>query len=397
MVFHVDYGAIGYISACYIGFFIGCLLVSGGSIPTPIRVVKSPFNKKIFWLTVFLGSLGMALRLYDRFILRGVSLSETAMEARELIADTGAGPLAAVGGLLYPTCYLPLFLWWGRRNTEIKIHWSTAWVAGSLFMLPGIDALTLLSRSQILVALSMMYVSAACILYRGRAFHSKLIIPTILGASLLTAISIFAFTSRLTQMEMDAVFSILNSAYGYVLIPNESALALIQGSSFTSKIAGATIPLAQYYLHGVFEFFLLWEHSSEMTFTLGTQTFAPYLKALNIFGMDFAPTYDLESSYYRVGVFTSFFGPLWMDFGWLGPLFLLFFGAFSKKISLLARSGRLEALPLHSFFMVVIFFMPVVNFMISATGMYIINALLIFFLISKPPSYKLPPENMQAR
>jgi hypothetical protein len=98
-----------------------------------------------------------------------------------------------------------------------------------------------------------------------------------------------------------------------------------------------------------------------------------------------------------VGVFTSFFGPLWMDFGWLGPLFLLFFGAFSKKISLLARSGRLEALPLHSFFMVVIFFMPVVNFMISATGMYIINALLIFFLISKPPSYKLPPENMQAR
>jgi hypothetical protein len=39
-------------------------------------------------------------------------------------------------------------------------------------------------------------------------------------------------------------------------------------------------------------------------------------------------------------------------------------------------------MPLYVFFAVVLFFMPVVNFMISAQGMYIINAFFCFWALS---------------
>jgi hypothetical protein len=252
-----------------------------------------------------------------------------------------------------------------------------------LFVLPGLDALILLSRSQMLVALTMMYFSAACVLYQGRASPPRLIAPVLGGLSVLVAASVMAFASRLSQMDLDLVTSILSSAYGYVLTPNATALTLMSDGGTAGTAMGSLIPIIQYYLHGFFEFGLLWHRPDAQVFTMGTQTFAPYVKALSIFQLISYPDFLVANIYYRSGVFTTFFGPLWTDFGWFGPLFMFSFGVLVKRFAQLVRAGSVAAMPLHAYFAVVLFFMPVVNFTVSAQGMYIINAFVLFWAFAK--------------
>jgi hypothetical protein len=384
-VFPMVWVPLGYIAVCYSAFFLGCLLVAGGrrGIARPQKV--SSFSSRAFWAIACIGAAGMAMRLYDKLFIRGVSLADSALESREMLADAEAGPVAAVGGLLYPFCYVPLILWWAREPGN-RLGPVALGAAVLLFLLPAVDALLLLSRSQMLVAFSMMFFSAACVLFRGNALHPRLILPVVLGVAVLVTVSVLAFTSRLSQMDRDLVSSILTSAYGFVLTPNDRALTAMQGEGIAGGALGAVVPVLQYYLHGVFEFGLLWSRPDAQEFTLGTQTFAPYFKALSMFKLVGYPEFISSDIYYRSGVFTTFFGPLWIDFGWGGPLFMLGFGMLAKVCANGARGGAVAAMPLHAYFCVVLFFMPVVNFMISAQGMYIINAFLLTWIF-------LPPRN----
>jgi hypothetical protein len=383
-VFPMAWEPMGYIALCYLAFFLGCLLVSGGTRRAVRLQSVASFTLRAYWSVALLGATGMALRLYDKIFLRGISLADSALESRELLADAEAGPLAAIGGLLYPFCYVPLILWWARRP-GMRLHPIAPWIAVLLFVLPGLDALILLSRSQMLVALSMMYFSVACVLYQGRVLPPRLIFPVLVGMSVLVVASVVSFASRLSQMDLDLVTSILNSTYGYVLTPNATALTVMSDGGIAGTVVGSLMPMLQYYLHGVFEFGLLWERPDTQAFTLGTQTFAPYVKALSIFKLIAYPDFAVADIYYRNGVFTSFFGPLWIDFGWFGLIFMFGFGALVKRVAQLARGGSMAAVPLYAYFAVVMFFMPVVNFTISAQGMYIINAFLGFWIFSDAP------------
>lgn len=389
LVFPVSWASLGYVALCYVAFFVGCLMVAGRGRPPVAVKGNGQFRSRAFWTFAAIGAIGMALRVYDKWILRGAGLASSAMESRELLADAAAGPLAALGGMLYPFCFVPLILWWARPAGSRPL--LAKWVAVTLFMLPALDALLLLSRSQMLVTFSMMYFAASCVIYRGRLLPRRLIWPVLFGVSGLIAVSVITFITRLDQMAMDLVFSILNSAYGYVVTPSTFALDLMnQVDSMVGATLTTLLPILQYYVHGLFEFGLLWDRPDEQVFSLGTQHFAPYLKAFSLFGL--ASESSTTDLYYRAGVFTTFFGPLWVDFGWVGPLFMIGFGALCKYVAQRARKGNLAAMPLHAYLCAVLFFMPVVNFVISAQGMYVINAFVIFWWVSRSRSSASVPK-----
>lgn len=382
LVFPVSWGALAYLVLSYATFFLGCLMAVKSR--RAVRAIGSKipkFRPREFWVLMFLGAAGMAIRVYDKYVNRGAGIGESALEVREMLADASAGPLASVGAVLYPFCYIPLIILWARRG-DANDGKPSKWLAILLFISPAIDSLLLLSRSQLLVALAMMYFAIACIVYKGKFFPRPLILPVLIGILVVTIISVIAFLTRLDQMKMDLAFSIMNSVYGYTITPNDLAWDVTRNAdSIIGSVLGSLLPILQYYLHGLFEFFLLWDRPNGQMFGYGAQHFAPYIKALTIFGL--LPESQYESLYYRSGVFTTFFGTLWMDFGWFGPLLMLTFGYLCKRVANLARRGDLAVLPLHSYLCVVIFFMPVVSFLISAQGAYVVNTFLLFFALRR--------------
>lgn len=350
-----------------------------GRKPRPIsaqRLLRA--ENRLFWVTLSLGLLGNLLRLADKYLLRGVG-NLTGLEAREMLVETSSTKLSLIGGVIYPFGYLPIFILLGAKVLP-RHRWKVA-LAGFVFLIPSLDALVLFSRSFMLVSLAMIYFGASLTLFEGKLVPRKLVLPVLTGVLAVLTVSVLAFVWRLDQMSFDVSDSIFMSAYAYTVAPNETMQGLINKGGPLGGLVASLLPILQYYVHSVFEFQILWSVQDTQSFAGGAVLFDPYMKLLAIFGI--GAQADLFELFPRVGVFTTFWGPLWVDFGWFSMLMMFLFGFMARMIGRATRISDVGAIPLYSYFCVILFFMPVVNFAISAQGMYVINAFAIFWLATR--------------
>lgn len=332
----------------------------------------------LFWSFLLVGLFGNLLRLADRYILRGVGTA-SGLDARAILTETATSSWGLVGAALYPFGYLPLFIILGSRHLT---HGPVRFIlAIFVFFIPVMDSLVVLSRSFLLTNISMIYFAICLLYFGGKATPRQIALPLLTVVLALIAASGLIFQHRLDLMGFDPTASIFISAYAFTIIPSDSGLEAIQSGGLRGQIVLLVMPLVQYFLHSIFEFQLLWDNHQGL-FSYGSLHFAPYVKLLEVF--DLASGIDPELLFPRVGIFTSFFGPLWVDFGWFGPLVMAIFGFFARNLATMVRRGDMGALPLYSYLLVILFFAPVVNFAISAQGMYLINAFVLFWLATRP-------------
>lgn len=377
-------------SLVYIGLTI-IALVLGSRCADSFRLMRAEIRmpapklermeNRLFWLMFCLGATGSAFKIVDKIVWRGVG-NLTGLEARDALIDVAPSVFSLVGGVLYPFGYLPLFVLLGSRLLKSKRRHFL--LAALLFLAPMADSLVLHSRSFMLVSLAMLYFGSSITLFRGRVLSPQIVVPFFAGVLIVVSLSMLLFLWRLDQMSLDLSDSVLHSAYAHTIVPNKSALNYINEGG---PIVGL-LPIAQYYLHSILEFQILWGLGETQVFSGGALHFSPYIKALGILGLASEPNhYDL---FPRAGVFTSFWGPLWVDFGWTGPAVMFLFGFAARKIARIARGGNLQAYPLYTYLCVVLFFMPVINFAIYAQGMYVINAFILFWFIASKTSRAVP-------
>jgi len=375
-------GSFIFIGVCCVAFLLGSRFDNIIRMKMPKRVVSRRSiqyeEHRLFRKVFAVGVLGNTIRLFDKYILRGVG-GATGFEAREALIDSSASSISLIGAVLYPFGYIPIFIYLGSR--ALPRNRKMYLMSLVLFLVPAVDALVLFSRSFMLVSLAMIYFGSSLTIYRGNALPLRLIFPIMVAffVVLLTSITLFAW--RLEEMNLDILDSIFQSGYGFTIGPNAAAETLLSANEPVSAMLAGLLPIAQYFTHSLFEFQILWADAASQTHSYGALHFAPYMKVLSILG--FSYDLDLWELFPRVGVFTSFFGPLWVDFGWLSFLIMFFFGAISRHIARQAQRGDLGAYPLYTQFCVVLFFAPVVNFLVSAQGIYAVNAFVVFWFLSR--------------
>jgi len=192
-------------------------------------------------------------------------------------------------------------------------------------------------------------------------------------------------TKEFAVTDKRAIVHILtNAGYNFTVKPEKKYKEeIIKTDNELLKLGKiAKINLAQYYTHGMFEFNYLYE-KHDQPFRCGAYMFSIIPKLSNII---FRTKFDLNaisSSMPRKGVYTSFFGPLYVDFGWFGPVFMFLFGLFQSVVYNKIMRGNFKYIPLLFYFFIINFFMPVVNFIISAQGLYIIIAFIVFIVYYK--------------
>ncbi len=303
-----------------------------------------------------------------------------------MLMESGATKLALVGGVLYPFGYLPIFILLGAHVLP-RYRWKLA-LAAFVFLIPALDALVLFSRSFMLVSLAMIYFGISLTLFQGRALPRQLVVPMLVGLGTVLSVSVFAFTWRLDQMSFDVLESVFRSGYAYTIVPNDLMYQFIQNGGALGEIAIGLLPIAQYYVHSIPEFQILWSMADTQVFSAGALHFSPYIKFLSILGLASEP--DLFELFPRVGIFTSFWGPLWVDFGWFSLLVMFLFGFLARMVGRGAYHGDVGAYPLYTYLCVILFFMPVVNFAVSAQGMYVINAFVLFWIATRRVARGIP-------
>ncbi len=334
--------------------------------------------QSLFTIVTTAAVIGIGLRIYDRFFLRGASLAEDVLLRRESLENAGSNIFSMFAAGLFPFCFVVLFVFF-LRPRDGKRHPFRLLFSLCVFALPGLNAILVGSRSIILTSVLLMSVYAfyfGMLRINGRSV-STIILTSILLLFLFTSV----FLDRLQAMGLAPESSVYNSDYAASLKPNGWIAQKIDnpGSLLASNTYFTYLNLTQYAVHGVFEFSYLYQNFTG-AHTWGADTFSMYYKlGAFIFGL---PGFEdrVLAAEPNSGVFTTFFGPLFIDFGWFGPLLVFGFGLVAQALWTQVRRGDVGLAPFYFYLVIVIFLSPIVNLLSNGEGLFILTSFALFWL-----------------
>ena len=339
--------------------------------------------KRFYCASIAVALIASVLRIYDKFMVRGVSLAQSVLENREAAEEGSGSTVAIVAALLTGTIFVPLFL---KECYAIKVNTSWTVVSYLIFFSPVLDLIAGGSRSLLLV-LIIIFIYIKVISGVIRISKTKLLILLVLGNIVVLLFGII-FLSRTEEVLGDRTVKYLVSGdanFMYTISPpREHVISILNTQSPTlQKIRTVYLTTAYYYIHSVFEYLYLIENFSQRQFQYGSYTFFVIPKMFSKIGLLHFSMDELRRSTVRPGVYTTFMGPIFIDYGWYSPLFMFIFGVVVSAIHRNARREKPIALLAYSYIIIILFFLPVFNFISGASGSYLLVSFVISFLLSK--------------
>lgn len=381
--------SILYIFINYIALFTGFLLMR----KTPVTINKKFIPKKetvllLLYIFITVAILGFVFRLIDKLVIRQIVIGDTTIENRKLLVAIKPSIFGVLSAMMTPFSYIPFFLF---HFLKLKSKFFGL-ICLVVFFLPVFDNLIMGSRSGIFIVIIFFAIIVSYFQLIKFTLSKTLIIGIFLFIGLLVTTRFFVErTKEYMVTDERAIKHILtNAVYNFTLEPTEKARDNIINTEIkTLKMAKLThMNVAQYYCHGIFEFAYL-QKKYENPHYYGAFTFGIIFKFTNIILGTNIDLNKIQNSAPRTGIYTTFFGPTYIDFGWLAPFFMFFFGILQSIVYNKILKGNFKYIPLLFYFLIIDFFIPVINFIDSAQGLYTIFSLLLFIFLFKLASSKI--------
>lgn len=324
--------------------------------------------KKILIFLLALVVLGFLMRYADKFFIRGYLSFDTAVERRDNKIDSSL--LGVLSSPLYIiSLFLPIFCFFIRKWIFVK---SIVWV---FFIIPAAEVVFFGSRGLVITTVGIFILYMA--VFIKRPFRPVFAFPLLLFSLSLFLLSGFLFEQRISAYGMDPLYSAFNSGYAFTLVPNDYAADYIKSGAWWSKLYFYWVNFSQYYIHGLYEFSYLFTNFDGYEYRYGIYTFniLGKLIGIDIVALSFEATP-------RYGVYTTFVGPLFVDFGYLVFLVLFLLGLLYSFVFIRIVKGNLLLIPAYAYISVIVVFFPVVNLVQNALGFYIVSGLFVFYFLS---------------
>lgn len=361
----------------YLSFFIGAGIARTTSQAKvrPLSVIRSRSSRRRFLAVTAVASI--LVMFYDRFIARGASLTSDMFANRDALLDASTTIYSVIGAILLPACYLFLFEVFRDRQTGGNRHPFVLTFAIALALAHPIIGLFFGSRSTLFS--SLIFITAFSLYFSNSPINWRALIKVGFGACAGILFLGNLFLQRLDLMNMSAVWSMQYSVYAFTIQPSVAAVSAIDSTqdSYIFIALFSLINFAQYYCHGLLEFLFQVGHESEIIHSKGAYLFFIPYKFASMF-VTLPNVFDIISeSRVTVGTYTSFFGPVHSDFGWLAPAFMFAFGFWSERIHRISLSTP-GYVPLSILLAATAFFFPSLNLLLFGQNFYIFFVFLIY-------------------
>ena len=371
---------------CFIGFIGGTLLGSGGRFKMLVSNVdaNSRASKRFLLMLVLIGFAGSILLMVDRYMIRGVSLVEDVLVNRDALSNAGASAISVIAAMASSIGMFSYILIWMVELRAVAIsRWLKMFALINLFIAVAMS-MQMGSRSLLLVlAIIHFFAWFFVVRTRGNKMQIKHKLVALSLLLLLATISSIMMVWRVELMGFSVSDSLTISTYGYTIQPSSFVQSYFQdeGNSWLEIQAGL-FSIVQYVFHGIYEFSLLF-NNFEGEHDMGVRTFWLPIKVFSMLTGGWITVGDIEHIGERAGVFTTFVGPIFIDFGWLSPVVLIVYGALIGLPFRLLQIGRLEWLPSVVIVATSMLLWPVVNIFASASGTYLLVCALAIGLMGK--------------
>jgi len=338
--------------------------------------------KKVFYIVICIAILGFLFKVIDKFYIRGASFSNSISLNRIILEKARSSFISIIAAVLTPFSYLPLFIYlYLRLKNRLLLVLSYF-----LFFSTAFEFVMLGSRSGLFVIIILLGIYLRY--FKKLKISLRRFITIIVVMFFLMIFSVQLFIERtkdFAKTDKVAIEHVLTrSGYNFTVEPTKEAKRKIirtQNNTLQAYRLGV-VNFGQYYLHGVFEFGYLYNNYKKNHW-YGGYTFNIFAKFVNIMFKTNIDLKGIQKSPPRTGVYTTFFGPVFIDFGWLSLIFMFFFGVFQKLIYNKVLQGRFQFTPLLFYLLIINFFMPVFNFINGAQGLYTITSFIFFTVLYK--------------
>ncbi|WP_243388195.1 O-antigen polymerase [Bacillus kexueae] len=381
--------ALLYLFFCFASFFIGTFYTHLFFITKKNQVKFKPKkeeykNLKFLRIVSFIGLIGLIFRYYDLLFVKDfISYgSVTAFRLHgSIINDT---TFVGIGSsILYPFSIIAIVV--SFHINEKKIIDKVLIVLNILlfviyiYLLGGRTSLTLII---IMVLISIIFKKKKL----SHVFNLKRIVFIVMLFLLFFAYSNLILINRLEEMGFN-----IQDHLNYMqnerrfIVKDWFNNILSNDDVFTGGVKYTYISLVHYVLHGYYQFFLLFEHFNSSNLGYGAYQFYPVFKLGNFIGIEVVDYYELMSKLETQGVYTTFFGPLYADFGFGGLtfLFMFLFGFVSQLFYKKALNGELFSTLFYSYLGSVLIHSSFINMIQSGMGLYVFVSILFSALLLK--------------
>lgn len=366
-------------------FDVANLSVRGRAGPRESR--ESDDVKKVLRRGVHVFSLvgiaGGALRLADLFVIKRYLDFESTTEFRirysevDLYQEGAAALLSIASALLLPFCVsavlAAIYVGLNQLPTHQKILTG---LAGSMYLLyyvlrgARLPQLVLLSLAGLAYALRSGDHS-----YRRLMSSRALAIGLIAGAAFLYYVAT-VFSNRIEVQGLTVVSAVDYMRRVHNVEASGYLTTLASGKGLTASAAYLVISLFHYIQHGIVELSQLisWMDGNNIA-PVGIREFYPVYKAAEVAGIGDASVGTLANYVHKPGVYTTFFGPLLVDFREFSVPFMVAVGYLSQWGWSQLQRGGAEGLLIYPYIATVIAFTPIVNLIETGSGLYLIFGL----------------------
>ena len=370
----------------FYGLIIFCAF-AGLKMAENFQSIHTDFVKKDVdwrWLVNFItfaSSIGVFLLVIDRYFIRGVDVGLNSMEAREAIEQAGSGfvsMLAAYFSSFAAFNYIVIFV--AKKKGVLFSGWYV--IISIINLLLYVYMSVSLGSRMLLFVVFLLHLFCFLLFHQGK-FRIKNYIYICFASIVMLFLFAIIFMNRLSLMEFSPLDSLQISAYAFALRPSDYVLKFLYGNDLLESVGASLYSIVLYIFHGTYEFFYLLQNF-EKYYTYGSETFWLPVKIVDsIFHV--VEKNDLESlTGYRSGIFTTFAGPLYVDFGVFSPIIIFiiyyFMGLPCKKYYC---EGD-EWIFIYLQCLVIVVVSPVISLLQSASGVYLFMAglsVIVFYKI----------------
>lgn len=319
----------------------------------------------MFKACTVLGTLGVTFRLIDWVVYRGFSFDLEFAENLERAAEGGGNPFAAVAVYLVPLSIVPYLInLVAIRNGKpvsrgfLALGLALLWPACSIFI--G-------QRGTLVMNIAMLFIGRTIIVRKTSGKLIPVMVLLLLGLIYLAGL-IFMERSRQFGVSPDAVLRF--AQFTHLAPLTQEYYNFASGApTWAGDLVFISTSMSQYALHGVPEFFHLVEHYRHGD-QLGAFTFTAMVRVASIlWGVPFSLA-DVAMLPPRPGIYTTMFGPFYIDWGPFTPVFCLIFGGFVSWVRRRVLLGDLAALPLYVVLLIQTSAAPILNTISGAYGIF---------------------------
>jgi hypothetical protein len=335
--------------------------------------------RRVFMILLIIATVGLALRYYDLFAIKSylsfASASDFKINYDESLTSYG---LSSVVSAVMAPFAVALFCFTARFKERIPFSFRVM----ALLLLGAFIAYIVLRGGRTAITL-ILIVYLTSLALSGRLDRPKMSWSLLRRVSLAALVSgVFFYYSLALLVGRLEVFGLtVVPALDYMEAAHHLALSgpvieLASTSQFVGAVVYTAISLVHYFVHGYYQFFLLFDTFEFQNMTYGAAQFYPFVKMLNVMGFNAVTSVHLLEIVEEPGVYTTFFGPVYMDFGYFGFAYCFVLGFFCELSWYRARMGSLFHFMVYPFLASVLFHSSFLNMIQSGMGLYLLVALI---------------------